>query len=74
MRQILVEVKPNSAKNQIEKISDSVYKVKLTAPPQEGKANKLLIELLSQYFNIAKSQIEIKSGKTSKNKVLIIYG
>ncbi|MBI5766051.1 DUF167 domain-containing protein [Candidatus Falkowbacteria bacterium] len=74
MKQIIVEVKPNSAQNKIEKISDLVYKVKLTAPSTEGKANKLLIELLAQYFNIAKSQIEIKSGKTSKNKVLIIYG
>lgn len=74
MKQIVVEVKPNSAKNQIEKISDLVFKVRLMAPPTEGKANKLLISLMAEYFNISKSQIEIKSGKSAKTKVLIIYG
>jgi len=74
MKTITVEVKPNASQNKIEKITDLVYKVWLTAPAQEGRANDLLIKLLSKYFKISKSEIEIKSGKTARNKVLIIYG
>ncbi|NCN07734.1 DUF167 domain-containing protein [Candidatus Falkowbacteria bacterium] len=71
---ITVEVKTNSKEIKVEKITDSVYKVKLKATPIEGKANKQLIDVLSKYLGLTKSQIEIKSGKTSKTKVLVIYG
>jgi len=72
MKQILVQAKPNAKQNKIEKISDQVYKVWLKAPSQEGKANQLLIKLLADYFNISPSQITIKTGKTSKTKVIIM--
>ncbi|MFA5047966.1 MAG: DUF167 domain-containing protein [Patescibacteria group bacterium] len=74
MTQILVEVKPNSSKINVEKITDLVYKVRLTAPPVEGKANNQLIKVLADYFNISKSEITIKTGKTSKTKLVIISG
>jgi len=71
---ITVEVKTNSKEVKVEKITDQVFKVRLSATPIAGRANKQLIEVLANYFKVAKSQIEIKSGKTSKTKVLIIYG
>lgn len=74
MKQILVEVKPNSSKVQVENITGNVYKVKLTAPPTEGKANAQLIKVLAEHFGVSKSQVEIKAGKTAKTKVVIIYG
>ena len=73
-KKIVVEVKPNSKEVKVEKITDNVYKVKLTATPVGGRANKQLIEILAKYLGVAKSQIEIKSGQTSKTKVLVIYG
>ncbi len=74
MKQILVEVHPRSSQNKVEKITDSVFKVWLTAQPIEGRANQALVKILAEYFGVAKSNIEIKTGKTSKNKVVIIYG
>lgn len=71
---ITVEVKPNSKEVKVEKINDNVFKVRLSATPIGGRANKQLIEIMSDYFKVSKSQIEIKSGKTSKTKVLVIYG
>ena len=56
------------------KITDNIYKIKLTASPIGGQANRQLIEVLAQYWGVAKSQVEIKSGRNSKSKVLIIYG
>ena len=71
-RQLLVEVRPNSKHFKIEEIAGGVYKIHLTAPATEGKANKQLIGVLSDYFGVAKSLISIKAGKSSKTKVVII--
>ena len=72
MKQILVEVKPNSKQLKIEKITDGVYKIHLNAPAQDGKANKQLIDVLADYFKVAKSLITIKAGKSARTKVIII--
>jgi len=55
----------------LEKENGSI-KVRLSAPAKEGKANKALIELLSDYFNIPKSSIFIISGSSSKTKIVDI--
>jgi hypothetical protein len=72
MKQILVDVKPNSKQQKIEKITDGVYKVYVRAPAREGKANSAVIEIVADYFKVAKSLVTIKAGKTSKTKVIII--
>jgi len=48
--------------------------VKVTAPPVEGLANKALVALLSEKLGIAKKDIEITSGKSSRYKALRIHG
>lgn len=74
MFQIIIEAKPNSSQNKIEKISANIYRVWLTAPAKAGQANAQLIKLLADYFQVSKSQVEIKRGQTAKIKVVIIYG
>jgi len=49
-------------------------KVRLKSPPVEGRANRELIEILSDELNIPKSNVEIISGKTSKNKLVRLRG
>ena len=49
------------------------YKVYLTAPAVEGKANQALIEYLADYFQVKKSQIEIIKGLKSRNKTVNIF-
>ncbi len=49
-------------------------KVKVNAPPVEGAANKNLIALISRLLRVAKGNIEIKQGETSRNKLLLIKG
>lgn len=48
------------------------YKVKLTAPPVDGKANEALIEILAEHFNFPKSRIKIVGGKSAKTKIIDI--
>jgi len=71
---IYVKVIPKSSRNKVEKISDEEYKIWLTAPPIDGKANKSLVEILADHFNVSKSNIEIVGGKTSKIKIVDVLG
>ena len=67
---IKLKISPNASKNEIIK-NQNELKIKITAQPIENKANKTLIEFLSKKFKIAKSNIEIVKGKTSKEKTLL---
>lgn len=69
---IYVKVVPKSSRNKIEKISEEEYKAWITAPPVDGKANKSLIRLLADYFDISKNFVIIVGGKTAKTKIVDI--
>ncbi len=69
---ITVWVKVSARKNVVERISDKEYKVYVSEPPIEGRANEKVIKLLSEYFNTQKSAIVLISGKTSKRKIFNI--
>ncbi len=71
---IKVKVLPRSSTNQIIDNEGDLFKLKLTSPPVEGKANIALIELLAKRLGIAKKRIEIVSGKRSRLKSVLIYG
>jgi uncharacterized protein (TIGR00251 family) len=70
---IKVKIIPGSSKNKMVGVHNDAIKITITTPPVEGKANKECIVYLSKYFDIAKSKIEIISGKSSKNKLIKIY-
>jgi uncharacterized protein len=45
------------------------FRIKVNAPPEDGKANKKVIELLSDFLKVPKSKIELVSGFKSKKKI-----
>ena len=65
-----IKISPNSKKNEIINEGDFT-KIKITAQPSEGKANKALIEFLSKNFKIPKTSIKILKGETSKEKTIL---
>lgn len=68
---IKIRVLPRSSKNEVVgEMADGTLKIKLTAPPVDGKANDALIKLLAEYFDKPKNKIKIAAGATSKNKVI----
>lgn len=69
---VYVKVTPRSSKNEVTKISEGEYKVKLTAPPVDGAANDMLIKVLAEYFDINSSSLRIVGGKTAKTKIVEI--
>lgn len=69
---ISVKVKTNAKKNDVICISNDTFEVKTTATPENGKANKSVVELLSQYFKVSKNSIVIIKGSRSHNKIIEI--
>jgi uncharacterized protein (TIGR00251 family) len=65
-------VTPRAGKNEITKISEGEYKVKVTAPPEKGKANEKVIELLAYHLAVPKSSVKIVAGKTARIKLIDI--
>ncbi len=69
---INVIVIPNAKDPEVIKIDETNYKVRVDAPALNGKANKRLIEIMSEHFNVSKSSIKILRGLKSKNKMVEI--
>lgn len=69
---MFIKVQTRASNDELAEILDDRIKVRITAPPIDGKANKHLIQFLAKLFEIPKSHIQIKSGETSHNKHLII--
>ncbi|UCF82827.1 MAG: YggU family protein [Desulfobacteraceae bacterium] len=71
---IQVKVVPRSSRNMIISEEKGVFKIKLTAPPVEGKANTALKQLLSKRLGVPKGNVEIISGERSRVKSIRIHG
>ena len=69
---IELKVIARAKKEILEKISDNSYRIKVSAAPEKGKANKRIIELLSKEFNVKKQSIRIVSGETNSRKIIEI--
>jgi uncharacterized protein (TIGR00251 family) len=69
-----VFVTPKSSKNQIIDVTegDTEIKLKVTAVAEDGKANAAVIQLLSKTLGIAKSNISIHRGETSRHKQIAV--
>lgn len=71
---ISVRVVPRSSLEEIARDAEGVWKVKLTAPALEGRANEALICMLSKRLGIRKSEVQIISGEKARLKRVKIEG
>jgi len=71
---ITVRVYPNASRNEVAGFTGDVLKVKIAAPPVDRKANKKLVDFLSECLNVSKSRLSIVKGETGRNKVIAIEG
>ncbi len=71
-RKIQVQVKLKSKKEGVEQLEDGSFIVRCNEPPVDGKANKKIIQLLSKFLGVPKSDVALLHGQTSKKKVFII--
>lgn len=69
-----IRVLPRSSRCEIAGIQNDALKLKITAPPVEGKANEECIRFLSDRLGVKRSKISIVAGQKSKNKSIAISG
>lgn len=69
-----VKVVTRANKNEIVGLEADTIKVRLSAPPVEGRANEALIRFLADEFNVARTSVEIVSGHTSHRKRVRVRG
>jgi len=69
-----LHVTPKASANRIGGMHNGRLSVKVTAAPEDGKANAAVIKLLSKALGIAASRLEIASGAAARDKMLLIRG
>lgn len=72
MAQLQLKVVPGASRDEITGWLGEALKVKVSAPPEKGKANRAVLKLLAKLLGVSKSSITIVSGETSQQKVLEI--
>jgi len=71
---ISLRVYPNATRNEVIGFADGVLRVKISAPPVKGKANRELLAFLSQLLGISQGALTITKGHTSRNKTVAVDG
>jgi len=74
MAHLQIKIYPNAPRNQVMGLYDGIWKIRICAPPVDGKANAKLIDFLSQLLGTAKSNVSVEKGHSARNKVLNVKG
>lgn len=69
---LTVHVQPGAKTTEVVGLHGDALKIRLAAPPVDGKANAALIDFLAGRLGVPKSAIELKSGQTSRRKQLAV--
>jgi uncharacterized protein (TIGR00251 family) len=69
-----IRAQPGARKDEIIGLFADSIKIRVTAPPERGKANEAIIELLADKLGLKKSAIKVISGETSRDKKVLVQG
>ncbi len=68
-----LHVQPRARKNEITGIHDKAIKLRLTAPPVDGRANKAVRAFIAEKLGIPRASVMIKSGNKSREKQILLH-
>ncbi len=69
-----VKVIPRAARDEIVGVEGDAVKIRLKAPPVQGRANEQLVKFLAQELGVTRAQVEIVRGESSRHKVVRVRG
>lgn len=69
-----LHIQPGAKKTECAGLYGDALKIRLAAPPVDGKANQSLIVWLAEFFGVPQRQVKIKSGETNRRKVITVTG
>ena len=71
---LTLHIQPGARTSEVAGLHGESLKIRLAAPPVDGKANAALIEFLAQRLDIPRTRIDLISGTSSRHKRLRIHG
>ncbi len=71
---LTLHIQPGAKKTEVAGQHGEALKIRLAAPPVDGKANEALLRFVAETLGLPKSAVSLKSGQTSRRKVLEISG
>ena len=69
-----IRVQPRASRDEILGVRDGRLRVRTTAPPAGGEANRAVVKLLAKYLGVAPSRIVIRHGAAGRNKQVLVAG
>jgi uncharacterized protein len=71
---LTLHIQPGAKRSEIVGLHGDALKIKLAAPPVEGRANEALMKFIAELFDVPLRNVELKQGEQSRRKVVAIVG
>lgn len=71
---LILHVQPGAKRSQIVGLHGDALKIRLAAPPVEGRANEALLKFIAELFGVPLRNVELKQGEQSRRKLVVITG
>ncbi|CAB1367421.1 DUF167 domain-containing protein [Denitratisoma oestradiolicum] len=71
---LALHVQPGAKRTAVAGLHGEALKIRLAAPPVDGKANACLIEFIAETLGVAKSRVSLVAGQTSRTKKIAVAG
>jgi uncharacterized protein (TIGR00251 family) len=70
MPRFTVHVKPRSSRQGVNVLPDGTLEIRVHSPPEDGRANTELMEVLARHLGVKRRRLSIVSGETSRHKII----
>ena len=74
MARIAIVVSSGSARTELVGRHGDAWKIRVFAPPERGRANAAVVELLASLLGVARTDVSVVAGKASRRKVVDVAG
>lgn len=71
---LTLHVQPGAKRTEMAGLHGEALKIRLAAPPVEGRANEALLKFIANIFGVPLRQVELKQGGQSRHKVVSVTG
>jgi uncharacterized protein len=71
---LTLHIQPGAKRTDVAGLHGEALKIRLAAPPIEGRANEALLKFIAEFFGVPLRQVELKQGGQSRHKVVAITG
>ena len=71
---LTLHIQPGAKRSELAGLHGEALKIRLAAPPVEGRANEALLKFIAGLFDVPVRQVELKQGGQSRHKVIAITG